>query len=109
MSDQIYTTTERLIEIECLIEYFRWARSAEESQSNRTYRILVQMAKELRRSQDAKPSLALADLAKKITAADASKTRLGHSIGALQEIAWATIEHWPAIKSALEAQTVRDI
>jgi hypothetical protein len=102
MTDRLYTVDEKIAELEGLIVDFRWARSEDAVPENRTYRILKQIVKELRSTQTAKPNAALAELTEAISAARESKGKLGYPIEALQALAWAVIEHWGAIRAALE-------
>ena len=101
MPDRTYSASEKLAEIEGLIEDFRWARSLA-VRENQTYRILKQIAKELRAAQGLVPNEALASLMLTVDAAKRAKTTRGIPISELEMVAWSTIENWPAIKLALE-------
>ena len=102
MSDRPFTAVEKLIEVEALIEYFRWARSNETARENLSYRALKQIARDLRTITNAAPNATLDALSAAVARAEAERTDLGCKIGDLQELAWAVMKHWPEIKRALE-------
>jgi hypothetical protein len=96
------TDAETLVEIEALIEAYRWARSDPDAPENKTYLALKATADDLRGRQANRIGEAQAELQKAIDAAAMTKTGLGYEIGHLRHIAEKTIGFWPSIRRALE-------
>jgi hypothetical protein len=96
------TDAETLLEIEALIESFRWARNDPTTPENKTYLALKAMADDLRGRQSENISTAQVELQKAIDAATKTKTGLGYEINHLRRIAEETIGRWPVIRQALE-------
>ncbi|HXL66624.1 MAG TPA: hypothetical protein VN938_16365 [Xanthobacteraceae bacterium] len=96
------TDAETLLEIEALIESFRWARGDTAAPENKTYLALKAMADDLRGRQANRIGEAQAELQKAIDAAAKTKTILGYEINHLRRIAEETIGRWPVIRQALE-------
>lgn len=105
MPDRLYTNSEKLYVVESLLQEFRPFRSDPAAPENQTYRVLKQIAKEIRIADAAVHQRALVVLSEKMAHAEEGKNRFGHSIVELQTLAWALMEHWPEVKRALESQS----
>jgi hypothetical protein len=95
-----FTTEEKLAEVERQIEALR--RLAATEDNYRQIRIVRSIAADLRGRLGGAPSIALAELERRIVFAHRSKTRLGYDRGALVGIAEELIGRWPTVKQALE-------
>ena len=106
MPDRIYSIDGKIQIVERIIENLRWARAEPDTPEHDQYTVMKTIAKDLRQSRRANPSVALAALTEAVTNAEKSKSRIGgHPINSLQEVAWALMEHWPEVKRALERQS----
>lgn len=105
MPDRVYSIDGKIQIVERIIENLRWARAEPDAPEHDQYTVMKTIAKDLRQSRQANPTKALYDLTAAIDSAEETKTRHGHSIGSLQDIAWAVLSHWPAVKRALERQS----
>jgi hypothetical protein len=96
----IYSTHEKLAEIERLIVISR--KSAVSEEDYRRIAIVRSIAADLRARMDCAPSVALHEIERRVVFAKRSVTRLGFDNGALVGIAQEIIGRWPLIKQCLE-------
>ncbi len=96
----VFSTQEKLDLIEQMIEELRKAAFAEDDYQR--LRIIRAVAADLRGRLDGTPSVALAELDRRIGFAQRSKTRHGYENGALVGIAEELIGRWATVKQALE-------
>lgn len=105
MSERV-SIDEQIIEVERLIETFRWAR-AYDVPEGLTYRALKQVATDLRARLPGTASDAANAIERRIEDANRSKTHLGYAINALRGLGEELIGRWPTIRHALEEQEKR--
>ena len=96
------TDAEKLIEIEALIEDFRYARNDPILQEHRTYLTLKSIAADLRGRGPGVAGAAQVELQRVIDNAIAAKTGLGYDVNRLRRVAEELIGRWPTIRQALE-------
>jgi hypothetical protein len=103
MSDRIFTTEEKLAEVEQLVENFRWSRRYPEDPEYQTYLVLKAIAEDLRAPLPATQNKALEVVGFVVNAAMRSKAQLGYlEVGHQQAIADRVMKYWGTIRSALE-------
>lgn len=100
MSLSTFTTQEKLIEMDAMIDALR--KIAISQDDYRRLRIIRSVAADLRGRLECAPSVALAEIERRITFAYRNKTRSGYDRDALIGLGEELIGRWPLIKQALE-------
>ena len=94
----MFTTAEKLAEVELLIE-----REKQASQWNRhRIAVLASIAVDLRARLDGVPTAILVDLERRVVSAVRSKTALGYDAHAIRGVGEGLVVRWPTVKQALE-------
>ena len=100
MTLRLFTTAEKLDLVEQMIGTLRV--SAQTDADIERIHILKAIASDLRGRMTQAPSAALYQLERRLASVARSRTRLGHSQGALIGVAEELMGRWPTVKQALE-------
>jgi hypothetical protein len=94
---------EQILVVEELIEGFRWARRhGADDKVKQTYRILKQIASDLRGRQAEAISTTARQLQRRIDDANRAKTKMGYAFGSLHGLGEELIGRWATVRRALE-------
>jgi len=94
---------EQLLEVERLIEEFRWARSQEGTSEERTYRVLKAIARDLRGRLNGATSVASRALGSRLEAVRLARDPESRA-RALRGVGEELVGRWPAVRIALERE-----
>jgi len=97
-----YTTMEKLIEVERLIELGRQTRDDRGSPDYRRQEIFKAIAEDLRGRLEGVPSLALHELERRLVSVDRAKADQMPIGGPMLGVAQELTARWPVVKQALE-------
>ena len=103
MTDDKFTTADKISVIEAGIDFYRPSRRNKGSPEYRAFCVLKAIAEDYRGRQEGEPLAAAYALQQAIDVAKAArKPNFGYPMGNLRQIAELTLGYWSSIRQALE-------
>lgn len=96
----LFTDSEKLFALEKMIETLRG--TAQTDEDRKRIKIMGSIALDIRARMDNAPTVALAQIERRITSVMRHKTRLGYERNTMIGLAEEVVGRWPIVRQALE-------